>query len=116
MATVEFSKTGITMQLAAMTRVEVNRYAGNTFDGRLVACLDDDHLVYAVIAIPDYPRNDPLEVVVMAQVVDEKIVIVEDRTDKPLYKALLVNAKIPRAQIILEYAGEQLPEQTKGNE
>ncbi|MBK8031545.1 MAG: XisI protein [Chloroflexi bacterium] len=114
MATVEFSKTGITMQLAATTRVEINRYAGNTFDGRLVACLDDDNLVYSVIAVPDYPRSTPIDVVVMAQVTDERIIIIEDRTDKPLVEALMVNAKIPREQIVLEYAGEKLPEQTKG--
>ncbi|MBK9746812.1 MAG: XisI protein [Chloroflexi bacterium] len=114
MATVEFSKTSTTVRLAAMTRAEVERYAGNTFDGRLVACLDDANLVYSVIAVPDYPRSTPIDVVVMAQVTDERIIIIEDRTDKPLVEALIINAKIPREQIVLEYAGEKLPEQTKG--
>lgn len=115
MATLAFSRTDTSQHFAALIRHEVSLYAGETFEGRLVANLDDNNKVYSVIAVPNYPREYPLEIVVMAQVIGDKVIIVEDRTDKPLVEALMVNAKIPREQIILEYAGEKLPEQTKGN-
>jgi hypothetical protein len=46
----------------------------------------------------------------MAKVVDDKVIILEDTTDKPLYEALMVNGGIPRERIILAYKGETLPE------
>jgi hypothetical protein len=51
----------------------------------------------------------PARADVLAQVVGDKVIILEDRTDKPLYEALMINGGIPREQIILAYAGESLP-------
>ncbi len=97
--------------LVDLVRHEVDLYnAGGTWKGITLTLFDEQQQRYAVIIVPDLPRPFPARVVVMAQVVDDKIVIIEDTTDKPLYEALMVNAKIPREQIILEYAGEKLPQ------
>ena len=44
----------------------------------------------------------------IVRIIAEKIVIEEDRNSDPLYEAL-VQAGIPREQIILAYAGESIP-------
>jgi hypothetical protein len=54
-----------------------------------------------------------LEKVVMAQVVGEKAVIIEDVTDKPLVEALIAGG-IPREKIVLAYQGEKLSDEGKG--
>jgi hypothetical protein len=45
----------------------------------------------------------------IVRIIDEKIIIEEDRNSDPLYEAL-VQAGIPREQIILAYAGETIPD------
>lgn len=97
--------------LAAITRREVERYAGYSPLARLYAILDDAQQVYAVIIIEADPAARPAYVVVMARVVGEYVIIEEDRSfDKPLVEALTYNGGIAREQIILAYAGETLPE------
>ena len=62
---------------------------------------------YAVVIVPE-PNDGPSMVMVMARIVDERIVIEADITNKPLFEALM-QAGIPREQIILAYEGEMLP-------
>lgn len=65
--------------------------------------------VYAVNIIDTPIRKRPAGVVVMARIVGDKVVIEEDTTDRPLVNAL-IEAGIPRDQIVLAYAGESIPE------
>jgi hypothetical protein len=71
--------------------------------------LDDEaKQIYAVIAT-DYPvRRRPAAIAVMAHIEGEYVIIDEDITDRPLYKAL-AEAGIPRERVIAAYAGEALP-------
>jgi hypothetical protein len=64
--------------------------------------------IYAVIVVPDYPRDFPAGVVILARIVGDKVVIEQDLTDRPLFKELM-RVGIPREQIILTYAGEAPP-------
>jgi hypothetical protein len=64
----------------------------------------------AAVSVPHLPRPWPSRVIVMAQVVRDQVVIIEDITDKPLVDALVHNAAIPRDKIILAYKGEQFPD------
>lgn len=96
--------------LEAITRREVKGYEARSFQGKCYSILDDQQKLYSVVFVHDLPRPYPSRVVVMAQVVGDKVVIIEDITDKPLKDALMVNGGIPREQIILAYAGEALPE------
>lgn len=70
---------------------------------------DMQEQVYAVLDVPnsDHPLVKKPGIVVMARVVGDKVIIDEDITDRPLYEALM-EAGIPRQQIVLAYAGEKL--------
>jgi hypothetical protein len=75
---------------------------------------DMEHQIYMVVDVPnaDHPLVKNPGIIVMARVLNDKVVIDEDKTDKPLYEEL-VNAGIPRSQIILAYAGESLPSESE---
>lgn len=109
---VEVSRERIEIpMLVDVTRREVARYAGYSPLAHLFPVLDDERQTYAVIIIEDDPQARPAYAVVMARVVNDNIIIEEDRSfDKPLHEALMVNGGIPREQIILAYAGETVPE------
>jgi hypothetical protein len=95
-------------ELCKATRREIERYIGFSPQANLYPLLDDTHQTYAVVIVPHWPRQLPAEIVVMARVVGEQIVIEEETTDKPLVEALMVNAGIPREQIVLAYSGEKI--------
>ena len=95
--------------LAEITRREVERYVGHSDESNLYFLADDEHLAYAVVDVPHIPRTYSTEIVVMARVVGDTVVIDEDTTDKPLVDALIINAGLPREKIILAYQGEATP-------
>ncbi|KAB2854632.1 MAG: XisI protein [Anaerolineae bacterium] len=92
--------------LVQITRQEVERYVGFSPQAELYPILDDEHQTYAVAIIPHWPRQYPPDIVVMARVVEDKVIIEVETTDKPLIDALMINGGIPREQIVLAYAGE----------
>lgn len=100
--------------ITEIVREEVIKYAaqGRGAGAILFPSLDDERQTYTVIAV-DFPtREDYAGVVVFARVVDDKVVIEEDTTDKKLVDALLQRG-IPREQIILAYDGEPIPDAEK---
>ncbi len=97
-------------ELEAKTRAEVEQYAAFSFTSKAYTLFDDEQKLYAAVSVPHLPRPWPSRVIVMAQVVGDKVVIIEDITDKPLVDALVHNAGVPREQIILAYKGETVPE------
>jgi hypothetical protein len=96
-------------KLSEITRHEVALYVAHSDTSKFFALIDDAQKLYAVVSVPHLPRPWPSRVVVMAQVVGDKVIIIEDNTDKPLVDALMVNGGVPRDQIILAYAGEPIP-------
>jgi hypothetical protein len=100
--------------LVETTREEVRKYAGQG-EGiglKLYPTLDDVRRIYTVIAVHTLPADEhSTGIVVMAQVMDEHVVILADNTDKPLVDALMQKG-VPREQIVLAYAGESVPEKT----
>ncbi|MBA3868997.1 MAG: XisI protein [Anaerolineae bacterium] len=97
------------LSLAEISHREVERYVGYSDQSTMYFLSDDDHQVYTVIDIPHIPRSYSTEIVVMARVVGDYIVIDEDTTDKLLVEALIINAGLPREKIILAYQGELIP-------
>ena len=80
-------------------------YASGRLNLRMYTLSNEDRHIYAVNVI-DWPeRHQPAAVVVLARIEDDKVIIEEDITDRPLVEAL-VNAGIPREQIVLKYAEE----------
>lgn len=95
-----------------IVREEVKKYATRGIGAILFPALDDENQTYSVIAIDHPARKEYADVVVFARVVDDKVVIEEDTTDKKLVDALLQRG-IPREQIILAYDGEPIPDAEK---
>jgi len=97
--------------LKDIVREEVAKYAGSGRGANIILfpLLDDERQLYAVNAV-DYPTREEVPlVIVLARVVDDKVVIEEDTTDKKLVDALLQRG-IPREKIVLAYAGEPIPD------
>ena len=98
-------------QLKTIVREEVQKYAagGRGANILLFPILDDERQTYAVNAV-EYPkRNEMADVVVLARLVGDKVVIEEDMTDKKLVDAL-VQRGIARERIVLAYDGEPIPD------
>lgn len=97
--------------LKDVLKEEVAWYTGSGYGAglRLFTLLDDNNQVYAVNAIHLPRERHTSGIVVLARIVDDKIVIEEDRTDRPLVKHLMERG-IPREKIILAFAGETVPE------
>jgi hypothetical protein len=94
--------------LLTIVRQEIYKYGQASLNARVFPILDDERHFYAVTSLPYPERQWPMGVMVMARVVDDQVIIEEDRTDHPLVDAL-IQAGIPRSQIILAYAGEASP-------
>jgi hypothetical protein len=89
-------------ELEAITRREVELYAGNTHDAKQYAILDDQSQTYAVVVVPDKQSERPAWVALMARIVGDMVIIDEDTSlDKPLVDALMVNGGVPREKIVL---------------
>jgi hypothetical protein len=100
------------IELVEIVRHEVEDYAaGGSVRAAVYAVSDPARHIYAVIVVPDYPRDFPAGVVILARIVGDKVVIEQDLTDRPLFKELM-RVGIPREQIILTYAGEAPPVRT----
>jgi hypothetical protein len=99
----------LTATLSQVIRREISQYSGNAEGITLQPVLDDKHRTYTVIAIPQKLQETSTAVVVLAQVVDDRVVIIEDAADAPLLDMLVGNGGIPRERIVLAYAGESLP-------
>jgi hypothetical protein len=102
------TKYGENISLAQITRREVQLYAGECLNCELFSLLDDTQQIYAVVVLVETDR--PASVMVMAQVIGDTVVILEDTTDKPLVDALMINGGVPRDKIVLAYKGEHRPE------
>lgn len=97
-------------ELAAIVQRELVAYDQvASWKARSFFVADTQRQIYTVLVVPDLPRPFTARVEIMARIVDDKIVIEEDTTDRPLVEAL-VRAGVPREQIILVYAGETVPE------
>src|SRR3990172_2076185 len=93
--------------LKQIIKEEVSWYAGcgTGLNMKLFKLLDDVNQTYALMAVDDPPTKEPADVVVMARIVGDLVIIEQDNTDRPLVKHLQ-QAGIPREKIILAYAGE----------
>jgi hypothetical protein len=78
--------------------------------GKTYTVMNTDEQLFAVIDVPDhYPRKFSVNVAVLARIVGDRVVIEEDKNDRPLVNEL-VRAGIPREKIVCAYIGEKLPD------
>jgi len=95
--------------LAAILKKAVSWYAAGGANVKTFAVSNEEQQVYAVLVVDSPIRKQEAGIVVLARLVNDKIIIEEDTTDRPLVNAL-IEAGIPREQIVLAYAGDSIPE------
>lgn len=84
-------------------------YAKKGLNGQGYYMENEEHNVFAVISLATMPKAQRIATAgLIVHVVNDKIIIERDMNDKILLDALL-QAGIPREQIVLAYAGESVP-------
>jgi hypothetical protein len=84
-------------------------YAVKGYNGVSYLTHSDDEQLFTVVGFGNVHGKRIVDLGLVARLVDDKIVIERDINDKILADALL-QAGIPREQIVLAYAGEKVEE------
>jgi hypothetical protein len=98
--------------LETIVRREVEDYSHSHAHQAVLHFLEDPaKKLYSFVIIPyqNHPALKAPKISILAQVTEDKVIIYQDTTDKPLVDELL-RCGVPRSQIILRYAGETVPE------
>ncbi len=93
-----------TDHLAALVRKTLKQYVVSSFNARLFYLEDADAQIFTVLVVPFNYKERP-HIMLMAEIVDEKVFIIIDRTDRPL-EEYLEDAGIPREQVLITYLGQ----------
>ena len=88
---------------------EIADYAGEMLNGYAYLMVSEDRNVFTIVSIGKIKTGRVTHLSLLARIADNHIVIEIDDSNKPLVDTL-VQAGIPRSQIILAYAGEPVPE------
>lgn len=88
---------------------EVKEYAKDGFNSTSYLTLSEDGCVIAVITTAKVQNKRYTFASLVAKLVKDRIIVEEDRNDKILLDSLL-QAGVPREQIVLAYAGEPVEE------
>ena len=90
-------------------KAEIEKYAVPGYN--LVSHLMEDsaNKIFAVVTTVIEPNKRYSFLDLYVRIVGEKIVIEHESNSKPLYEALM-QAGIPREQIVVAYAGEAVPD------
>lgn len=90
-------------ELAEILRQEVSSYATKSYQGdeRLYFAENIADQVYCVVA-PSHPAFGKGDLVLMARIVNDQIIIDTDKTSKPLYEALR-SAGISDEQLVIAW-------------
>jgi hypothetical protein len=86
-------------------------YAGKALNGYSYLTRSTDEHLFTVVTVGYLPKKRIVNIGLIVQVVGDHIIIEHDINNKPLVDAL-VQAGVPREQIILAYAGEPVEEPT----
>ena len=80
-------------------------YAGEALNGYSYLTSDAANNIFTVVSVGDVRGQRVVDTGLVVRVLPDQIVIERDVNDKPLVEAL-VQAGIPRHQIVLAYSGE----------
>jgi hypothetical protein len=84
-------------------------YAGEALNGYSYLTSSADQDVFTVVSVGKVRDERVVNTGLLVRLVHDRIIIERDINSKPLVDALM-QAGIPREQIILAYAGESVPE------
>lgn len=88
---------------------ELRRYTGKALNGYSYLTSSADQHIFTVISVGQVHEKRIVNTGLVVILEGEQIIIERDVNDKPLVDAL-IQAGVPREQIILAYAGEAVPE------
>ncbi len=94
-----------TTRLKETLRYVMDDYAGVGLNGRSYLTSSADGKVLAVVTMARVRDQHIAEADLIVRLVDDQVIIEQDLNDKVLVDAL-VQAGVPRSQIVLAYAGE----------
>ncbi|MBI5931646.1 MAG: XisI protein [Chloroflexi bacterium] len=92
----------------------ITGYTGKALNGYSYLTQDEEHTLLTVVDVAQSKeKSEPhyVGVSVIVRIMGDMVIIDRDQNDKLVIDAL-VQAGIPREQIILAYAGESVPEVT----
>jgi hypothetical protein len=95
--------------LSTILEEAMRGYAGKGANGYSYFMKDEVEQVMSVVAKFVFKGEHYVDTSILARIVADKIIIEDDKTNKPLVDALM-QAGVPREQIVLVYAGEQAEE------
>ncbi|MCE7946349.1 MAG: hypothetical protein DYG88_02870 [Chloroflexi bacterium CFX4] len=95
--------------LKQTVREVVAGYARKGLNSQGYLTQGEDGTLFTVVVVSQIKDKHFSDTSLIVRIVGEHIIIERDQNDKPLVEALL-QAGIPRKQIILAYAGEPVPE------
>lgn len=84
-------------------------YAGEGFNGYSYFMKNIIEHTMSIVAKFEFDDQNHVETSLFARIVGNRIIIEDDKTNKPLVDALM-QVGIPREQIVLAYAGESIEE------
>jgi hypothetical protein len=93
--------------LKTIVRAAVSGYAKKGLNSVSYMTHTDDDSIFSVVTVPQNQSGSFVSLLV--RILPQIVIIERDQNDKPLVDALL-QAGIPRNQIILAYTGEPVPE------
>lgn len=91
--------------LSEVLRQTMAGYAGPALNGWSYLTSSDDQQFFTITSVGQVRDHHIVDTGLVARVAGDRIVIERDINDKPLVDALL-QAGVPREQIVLAYAGE----------
>ena len=98
-------------RLSDTLRKVLEGYTGEALNGYSYLTESKDGTVFSVVSVGYLPDKRIVDAGLIVRLLEDRILIERDVNNKPLVDALL-EAGIPREQIILAYAGEPVNEPT----
>jgi hypothetical protein len=86
-------------------------YAGKVLNGYSYLTQNEDGSVYTVVDVAQVKGKHVSGVSLVVRIVADKVIVERDQNDKVIVDAL-IQAGMKREDIILAYAGENVPEMT----
>ena len=96
-------------RLTAILKETMTGYTGKALNGYSYLTSSEDQSLFTVVSVGYLPDKRFVDTGLIARIVDNVIIIEHDGNNKMLVDAL-VQQGVPRAQIVLAYAGEPVPE------
>jgi hypothetical protein len=98
-------------QILDILKHTLEGYIGKALNGYSYLTSSSDEHLFTIVSIGYLPKERIVDTGLIVRIEGNRIIIEHDVNDKPLVDALM-QAGVPREQIVLAYAGEPVEEPT----